>query len=294
MQQYTDFSYVYDLFMDNVPYKKWAEKIANTLKKYNIEDGLVLDLGCGTGTLTELLMEKGYDMIGIDSSEDMLSEARDKQYERMYGDEEDECDGTDDSTDALDYVNDADADMIDESSESSDMNGEDAMSEPEILYLCQDISDFELYGTVRAVVSTCDTFNYLTDPDDLLNSLKLINNYIEPDGVLIFDMNAPEKYELVLSDNVFAENREEASFIWENSYDVDSNINEYALTLFIKDEETGQFDRTEEYHYQRSYSRNEIKRLLDKAGFEILENYEEDMRMYYVARVIEGRKLGNL
>ena len=272
MQQYSDFSYVYDMFMDNVPYEEWAERIVSTLKAHGIEDGLVLDLGCGTGTLTEMLSDQGYDMIGIDASEDMLAEAREKQYARM--DEE--------------FATEAEATL----SDSEEAGENDA--EPEILYLCQDITDFELYGTVRAVVSTCDTFNYLTEPEQLLKSLKLVNNYIEPDGVLIFDINAPEKYEEVLADNVFAENREDASFIWENSYDKESKINEYALTLFIKDDDTEQYDKTEEYHYQRAYSRDEIKDLLDEAGFEIIENYEEELRMFYVAKVAKGRKLGNI
>lgn len=276
--QYTDFSICYDLFMDNVPYEKWADDIASELCSNGIEEGLVLDLGCGTGTLTELLSDKGYDMIGIDSSEEMLYEAREKQYEKVAGDEE--LPGEDKAIEG---------EVLDES--------DDAIAadvEPEILYLCQDIADFELYGTVRAVVSTCDTFNYLTEPEQLLRSLKLVNNYLDPEGVLIFDMNAPEKYEEILSDNVFAENREEASFIWENSYDRDSKINEYALTLFIKDEDTAQYDKSEEYHYQRAYSRDEIKSLLDEAGFEIIKNFEEDLRMYYVVRVAKGRKLGNI
>ena len=276
--QYTDFSICYDLFMDNVPYEKWADDIASELRRNGIEEGLVLDLGCGTGTLTELLSDKGYDMIGIDSSEEMLYEAREKQYERMAGDEGPPGDDKAIEGEVLDESDDAIA----------------ADVEPEILYLCQDIADFELYGTVRAVVSTCDTFNYLTEPEQLLKSLKLVNNYLDPDGVLIFDMNAPEKYEEILSDNVFAENREEASFIWENSYDRDSKINEYALTLFIKDEDTAQYDKSEEYHYQRAYSRDEIKTLLDEAGFEIIKNFEEDLRMYYVVRVAKGRKLGNI
>ena len=299
MQQYTDFSSVYDIFMDNVPYEEWAGKIANRLKEYGIEDGLVLDLGCGTGTLTEMLSDLGYDMIGIDSSEDMLAEAREKLYEYEDEiDEDDDIEGVGDPEANDDYEASDDFETADDFEVSDELETSDEAYDineiEQILYLCQDISDFELYGTVRAVVSTCDTFNYLTDRDALLASFKLVNNYIEPDGIFIFDMNAPEKYEQVLADNVFAENREDASFIWENSYDKESKINEYALTLFIKDEETDQYEKTEECHYQRAYSREEIKELLDEAGFEILDNYEEDMRMFYVAKVAEGRKLGNI
>lgn len=246
MSQYGDFSNVYDLFMDNVPYEEWADGIEEVLRENGINDGLILDLGCGTGTLTELMANKGYDMIGIDSSEDMLAEAIDKKPEEL-----------------------------------------------DILYLNQDVSDFELYGTVKAVISTCDTLNYVTDEDELVEAFKLVNNYLEPDGVFIFDMNAPEKYSEVLSDNVFAENREDASFIWENTYDEAERINEYALTLYILDEESGMYERAEEYHYQRAYLRDEIETLLNKAGLEIVRNTEKDLRMYYVVRVIPGQKIGN-
>ena len=114
MEAYTSFAQVYDLFMDNVPYEEWCAYIAGILRDYGIEDGLVLELGCGTGSLTRALSGAGYDMIGVDNSEDMLEIAMDKQQE-----------------------------------------GED------ILYLLQDMREFELYGTVRAVVSICDSMNTL-------------------------------------------------------------------------------------------------------------------------------------
>lgn len=243
-EQYSLFSTVYDMFMDNVPYIEWADSIEQTLKKHGINEGIVLDLGCGTGTLTKMLADKGYDMIGVDGSEEMLLIAKEK----------------DENT----------------------------------LFLCQDISEFELYGTVRAVISTCDTLNYILDEEELVNTFKLVNNYLEPDGIFVFDMNAPEKYEEVLSDNVFAENRDEASFIWDNFYDEDEHINEYVLTLFMKDDKSGLYKKNEEYHYQRNYSRDEIKGLLDRAGLEIIENFEKDLRMYYTVKVKEGCKLGNI
>ena len=132
------------------------------------------------------------------------------------------------------------------------------------------------------------------DEEELVNTFKLVNNYLEPDGIFVFDMNAPEKYEEVLSDNVFAENRDEASFIWDNFYDEDEHINEYVLTLFMKDDKSGLYKKHEEYHYQRNYLRDEIKELLDRAGLEIIENFEKDLRMYYTVKVKEGCKLGNI
>ncbi len=53
------FAEVYDTFMDNVPYEEWADYLEDRLKEYGVKDGLVLELGCGTGSMTELLAEKG-------------------------------------------------------------------------------------------------------------------------------------------------------------------------------------------------------------------------------------------
>ena len=69
MEAYTGFAAVYDTFMDNVPYGEWCEYLTGLLKENGVESGVVLDLGCGTGSLTELLAARGYDMIGIDYSE---------------------------------------------------------------------------------------------------------------------------------------------------------------------------------------------------------------------------------
>ena len=173
MEAYSDFARVYDIFMDNVEYEKWAEYLIGSLKEYGIEDGIVLELGCGTGVMTELLAESGYDMIGVDNSEEMLGEAMEKRAESGH----------------------------------------------EILYLEQDMREFELYGTVRAVVSVCDCMNYITEEDDLLTVFKLVNNYLDPDGIFIFDMNTPYKYREMLGNTTIAENREEGSFIWENEFD---------------------------------------------------------------------------
>lgn len=248
---YTDFASLYDLFMDNVPYEEWADYISKKLCEYKITDGIVADLGCGSGVLTRLLANKGYDMIGIDSSVEMLQIARE-----------------DDSED--------------------------------ILYLCQDIREFELYGTVSAIVSTCDSLNYITASNELLETFRLINNYLERDGLFIFDLNTPFKYQEILADNTFAESREKAAFIWDNYFDEDEKINEYCLTMFYEAED-GRYDRADELHYERSYSLEEIKTLLNEAGLEFIaafsdytdETYKDGMeveRMLIIAK--EGYQEG--
>lgn len=245
MDAYTSFAQVYDLFMDNVPYDQWCGYITELLREYGIQDGLVLELGCGTGVLTRKLAAKGYDMIGVDYSEDMLEIAMDHRQE-----------------------------------------GED------ILYLLQDMREFELYGTVRAAVSICDSMNYIVEYQDLVQVMKLVNNYLDPGGIFIFDLNTPYKYEEILGENTFAENRPEGSFIWENYYDGETGINEYDLTLFVREKE-GLYRKFEETHYQRAYELEQVRRAVKEAGMEFVAAYDagthkpvrqDSQRIYVIAR----------
>jgi SAM-dependent methyltransferase len=243
MDAYTGFAEVYDLFMDNVPYGEWGAYLCGILREFHIEDGIVLDLGCGTGKLTRLLAGMGYDMIGVDSSVEMLDIAR--------------------------SVQDGEA---------------DAGSARRILYLLQDMREFELYGTVRAVYSACDCLNYILEEEELLAVFRLVNNYLDPGGIFVFDMNTPFKYGTLLADNTFAENRDEGSFIWENYYDAATGINEYDLTLFVREgcaegEQEGRFLRLQETHYQKSYPPELLCRLLEEAGMEVAAVYDGYTRL---------------
>ncbi|MDF2589361.1 MAG: Methyltransferase type 12 [Anaerocolumna sp.] len=355
MQAYTGFAQVYDIFMDNVPYDEWTEYLTNLLKEYGIASGLILELGCGTGNVTRRLADKGYDMIGIDYSEEMLEIAREQEFNNYYevidntdditGDiiefdlelqdnyEDNEIDYKEDSEDYVDtkdyvetkdsvdtegnvdtndYVDSNDCEMFEEDQDTiynnmddMDYDGDNGVSR--ILYLQQDMRSFELYGTVAAVVSICDSMNYITSEADLLQVFKLVNNYLDPNGIFIFDMNTEFKYKHILGDNTIAENREECSFIWENYYYDDKQINEYNMTIFVKleednvnsdeligdaerqndiDEESTDreldmedkpmnvFERFKEIHYQKAYSFDVVKQLLKEAGMEFIAVYD--------------------
>lgn len=237
MEAYTSFARVYDMFMDNIPYKEWCRYLTGVLAQYKISNGLLLDLGCGTGSMTELLAREGYDMIGVDNSMEMLEIAMEKRQ----------------------------------------------ASNLDILYLLQDMREFELYGTVRAVISVCDSFNYLPDYEALVKTFRLVNNYLDPGGILIFDLNTEYKYRVVLADKTIAENRLEGSFIWDNYFDEESRVNEYELALFIPDKETAskeayptgqRYWKYQEIHYQKAFLLEEVFSALKESGMELLGCYE--------------------
>lgn len=247
MEAYTSFAAVYDTFMDNIPYEEWGTYLKELLKEYEIEDGLVLDLGCGTGTMTEILAEAGYDMIGVDNAEDMLEIAMEKKVESGH----------------------------------------------DILYLLQDMREFELYGTVKAVVSICDSVNYITEEEDLLEVFRLVNNYLDPKGMFIFDFNTEYKYREILGDCTIAENRDACSFIWDNYYYEEEQINEYELSLFIQEEDSDLYRKYEETHFQKAYTYETMRRLIEESGLEFVTAYdafthdaptEKSERIYMIAR----------
>lgn len=283
MEAYTDFASVYDELMDDTPYEEWCEFLMEVFRRYGAdseqtdhagekamdknlaqERNTVLDLGCGTGTLTELLARRGYDMIGVDNAPEMLQIAMEKR----------ERSGLD------------------------------------ILYLLQDMRELELYGTVGAAVSVCDSLNYLLDEEDIVQTFERVNTYLYPQGIFVFDFNTVYKYQTVIGDATIAENREDCSFIWENYYHEEQEINEYDLTVFVAEGRSGagaekkagqkvceqaaqRFRRFQEVHYQRGYRLSQMKALLLRAGLEFLEAFDADThgkvrreseRIYVVAR----------
>ena len=162
---------------------------------------------------------------------------------------------------------DASEEMLQAAMEKRTRSGQD------ILYLLQDMREFELYGTVRAVVSICDSINYILEYEDLVRVFTLVNNYLDPGGVFIFDLNTVYKYQNILGDNTFAEDREESSFIWDNFYDEEDQVNEYDLTLFIR-EENGLYRKYTETHYQKAYDLTTVRRALKEAGMEFAAAYD--------------------
>lgn len=220
MAIYNNFARVYDRWMNNIPYTRWGKKIIEILHTYNIHDGIILDLGCGSGRITRKLADAGYDMIGIDASDEMLTQAVAKSKKH-----------------------------------------------PDILYLCQDMREFELYGTVKAVVCCCDTLNYLADKDELTEVFKLVNNYLDPDGIFIFDIKTPVWYEEA-DGLVDARHEDKGDFYCETFLDGDEF--EYHVTMFEKTKDE-LYEKFEEYHYQKLFTKKDIENSLIEAKLELME-----------------------
>jgi SAM-dependent methyltransferase len=242
---YTSFAYIYDKLMYDVDYKDWVSYIEEIFGRNKVSPGTVLDLGCGTGNLTVEMSKRGYEMIGIDISTDMLMCAKEKALQEKA----------------------------------------------DILYLNQDMSNFELYGTVDAVICLMDSLNYITNKKDLKRLFKLVNNYLNPGGFFIFDINTEYKLEKILGDNVFFDVGDDISYIWNNRYDKKKKLCEFDLTFFVKAGNI--YNRCDELHYERAYANNEIEALIREAGLTLINNFDalkfslphkKSERIFYICR----------
>ncbi len=246
--QYSSLAYYYDSLNFGCDYDQLADFIASVFKEHEkVTTSLVLDLACGTGKLTFKLRERGYDMTGIDASEDMLSLAND--YAQRNG------------------ISDT-------------------------LFLCQDMRDFELYGTVDGVCCTLDSINYLTKLKDVEECFKLVHNYLIPEGVFVFDINTPYRFEKIYAQNDYILENEGALVAWQNYYNEKTKLCKFYLSIFAENE-NGTYDRYDEVQTEKCYTKKQITALLEKCGFELICVYgdtnkksptDTDEKWYFVAR----------
>lgn len=223
---YGGFAEVYDKFMDNVSYDEWYGYLHTLLLKYGISAGTVVELACGTGEITKRLKKSGYQVIGLDLSEDMLMIAREK------------C-------------------------------------EDDVLLLYQDMRKLELLEPVDAVVCVGDGINYLDSIGDFRQTAGRVSLYLREGGMFIFDLKTDYYFREVVGNRTITDNREDASYIWENSYDEETFRNEYLLTVYeLVDDEKDLFVRSDEIHYQQVFFEEEIIEVLETQGF-IVENIYE-------------------
>ncbi|MCL2164681.1 MAG: DUF2225 domain-containing protein [Oscillospiraceae bacterium] len=251
------FAKVYDSLMaGGVSYPDYADYVERIFKASELSPRLILDLGCGTGSLSIEMAKRGYEMIGVDNSVHMLSEARAK---------------------ALDLGLD-------------------------IMFLHQDMAEFELFGTVDSIISATDSLNYILSQETLGKVFKLANIYLNPGGIFMFDLNSGYKLKTVLGDNVFYEISEDVSYVWQNSYDDETGLCRFDLTFFVKNPDDA-YDRFDEIHTQRSISSRNIFSLSKGYGFESCAEYEHmsfnkpkvnTERIFYVNKKSKGSQSLNM
>ena len=247
-QQYSSLAKVYDTLNTGCDYNALAEYLSKEIKNNeSTNTELVLDLACGTGKLTLLLRELGYDMTGIDLSEDMLLVAREECYKNGISD---------------------------------------------VLWLCQDMREFELYGTVDACVCCLDSINYLTKLSDVKKCFSLVYNYLVPDGIFVFDINTPHRFKNVYGSNDFILEEKGSLCAWQNRYDEKSKLCHFYLSIFEENSD-GSYTRSDEIQKEKCYSRRQIEKALIDTGFEILGVYgdlsntpatDTDEKWYFTAK----------
>ena len=242
---YTSFAGLYDSLTKDVGYEKRCDYIEGLFERFSTQrPSLVLDLACGTGNFTQIFSARGYEMIGIDASAEMLAVAKEKNQKGN------------------------------------------------ILYLNQPMDEFELYGTVDAVLCLLDSINYLEDSAQLTHCFRLVNNYLNPDGLFIFDINTEYKLSKVLPGNTYTGKADGIYYIWENFYDKDEKVCEFALNFFAR-QKGGLYEHSEELHYETAFSHETIEAALHQAGLELLACYDDlsfsaprprSQKVFYIAK----------
>lgn len=247
MEAYTDFAYVYDTMMSDIPYDEWAAYVKELLADEDIKPGArVVELGCGTGSFTMEMCKAGFRMTGIDISTDMLSVASSKFENTEYN---------------------------------------------EVVFSEQDMTEFELPEKVDAMVSICDSVNYLMNEDDLDKLFAGAEKYLKSNGVFIVDLKTKYFYENVLAYNTMAANFDDCSYIWDNYYHEEERVNEYLLTVFVR--EGKMYRKFVENHFQKAYEFDEVINAARRNGFTNISVYDaftkekpgkRSERLYFVFR----------
>ncbi|MEC0276280.1 MULTISPECIES: class I SAM-dependent DNA methyltransferase [Peribacillus] len=229
---YERFAYVYDELMKDAPYEKWLMILTAKLEQYGIDGRKVLDLACGTGEMTVELAQHGFEVTGVDLSDEMLLVANEKAVKLGLS----------------------------------------------IPLFQQNMAELEGLGQFDCVTIFCDSLNYLRDEEDIVKTFNRVHEHLKDGGLFMFDIHSLYKMEEIFGDHTFAVNGEEVSYIWDCFPGEEPYSVEHDLSFFVRDDESGLYDRFDELHYQRTYPVEQYKKWLEQAGFtvsEILADLEE-------------------
>ena len=186
---YQAFAELYDELMNDVDYESWADYYTRLLSIYGIRGGKICECACGTGSLTLPLYRRGFQMTGVDLSQEMLWQAAQKARKQGIA----------------------------------------------IPYVRQDMRALNLHRPMDAVLATCDGVNYLTTEEDLMSFFRAAYRAVRPGGALVFDVSTPYKLQHVLCSGLLGEDREDITYLWQNTWHEKRQIVELDLTFFVKD-----------------------------------------------------------
>lgn len=230
MSNYDIFSGYYDDLTLNISYSDRADYFNKLIEKHGGVKGILLDLACGTGSLSEEMSKIGYDVIGVDYSYEMLSVAMDKKIE----------------------------------------------SGRNIQYICQDMTELDLYGSVDVTICALDSMNHLNSIESIVNTVKRVKLFTNPHGLFIFDVNTPYKHKEILGNNTFVYETDLVFCVWQNSF-LEDKDNRVDISLdFFKDTGHNLFSRKSEDFSEIAPEISVWKKILINAGFIIEAVYDYD------------------
>ncbi len=219
---YGDFAEAYDALTFNVPYDEIAEYYSEIL--CGLTNGRrLLDMGCGTGNLSLRMAALGFDVIGQDASEEMLTIA---------------------------------------ASKSAD-----------IRWICQNMSETELGEPADTIISTLDSVNHLQSTEEMEQCFRAVSRNLKKGGVFAFDVNTVYKHREILGSNTFVYDVDGVYCVWQNEFDQSDNSVGIELDLFFE-EDDGAYTRGYESFREVAVSEDELRRRLERAGFQIVEIWE--------------------
>lgn len=248
MRSYSVFAGFYDALTNNVAYHDRAKYLYDLFCHFGIANGLLLDLACGTGSLSVEMSRLGFEVIGVDNSPEMLSVATEKAMTQKQ----------------------------------------------DILFLCQNMQQLDLYGTIDAAMCTLDSLNHLAGPEEVQTVLQRVSLFMNPNGIFIFDVNTPFKHKEILGDHTFVYDLDEVYCVWQNEYFSQTKSVSISLDFFIP-EGSNHYIRESESFSERAYTSKEWEKWISDAGFELLCEYEEmsknlpkedTQRIIYVVRKV--------
>lgn len=223
---YIEFSKFYDEIMGHMEYDKWVKLLE---EEFDRKIKKVLDLGCGTGEISYRLAEKNYEVTGIDYSEEMLSIAEQKLYEKNI----------------------------------------------KIPLYCGDMRTFETNEKYDAVISMFDTVNHLLSISDFEKALIQVGKHLESGGMFIFDLATRELMDMMFKDEIFADDREGLTILWNHWIDEETDLDNVVISFFVETKENI-YKRIDEHYEKKIFNETDLENVIKENQFKVVNKFTSD------------------